>query len=204
MINNIIKKAVQNGEVSPPPTPLLNTPKSPEVSVSKVVRDLKDAKVNKDSVQLLADELRLNQQHKTLDEAIKADFIAQKRKEIGWDNMTYEQKKQRDFFKEMEMSNRKFEFDMITDPINKLRKQVPTMSLDQLNAKKLELEQGGFPLTERVKNNIAKLGVIVSIENDNYNEVIDNFISQLKSQAKADTILTALSDFRNFRKVCTT
>ena len=32
------------------------------------------------------------------------------------------------------------------------------------------------------------------------NEGIDNFISQLKSQAKADTILTALSDYRNFRK----
>ena len=31
-------------------------------------------------------------------------------------------------------------------------------------------------------------------------EGVDNFISQLKSQAKADTILTALSDTRNFRK----
>ena len=104
----------------------------------------------------MADELRLADEHKALDEAINADRIAQKRAEMGWDNMTYEQKKQRDFIKQMEMGNRKFEFDMITDPINKLRKQVPTMSVDQLKAKKLELEQGGFPLTERVKNNIAQ------------------------------------------------
>ena len=31
-------------------------------------------------------------------------------------------------------------------------------------------------------------------------EGVDNFISQLKSQSKADSILTALSDTRNFRK----
>ena len=38
-----------------------------------------------------------------------------------------------------------------------------------------------------------------SYENE-IEEGVDNFISQLKSQAKADTILTALSDTRNFRK----
>ena len=156
MINNIIKKAAQNGEVRPPTTPLINTPKATNVNSTKVINNLRDGKIDGDSIRLMADELRLADEHKTLDEAIKADRIAQKRAEMGWDNMTYEQKKQRDFFKDMEMGNRKFEFDMITDPINKLRKQVPTLSIDQLKAKKLELEQGGFPLTERVKNNIAK------------------------------------------------
>jgi len=156
MINNIIKKAAQNGEVRPPTTPLINTPKATNVNSTKVINNLRDGKVDSDSIRLMADELRLADEHKTLDNAINADRIAQKRAEMGWDNMTYEQKKQRDFIKQMEMGNRKFEFDMITDPINKLRKQVPTMSIDQLKAKKLELEQGGFPLTERVKNNIAQ------------------------------------------------
>ena len=156
MINNIIKKAAQNGEVRPPTTPLINTPKATNVNATKVINNLRDGKVDGDSIRLMADELRLADEHKALDEAINADRIAQKRAEMGWDNMTYEQKKQRDFFKQMEMGNRKFEFDMITDPINKLRKQVPTMSVDQLKAKKLELEQGGYPLTKRVKDNIAR------------------------------------------------
>ncbi len=40
-----------------------------------------------------------------------------------------------------------------------------------------------------VKNNIAKLGVIVSIENDNYNEVIDNFGKQLSMHVAASNPL---------------
>ena len=156
MINNIIKKAAQNGEVRPPTTPLIDTPKAENINLTKVIKNVRDGKPDGDVIRLVADELRLADEHKTLDDAINADRIAQKRAEMGWDNMTYEQKKQRDFFKEMEMGSRKFEYDMITDPINKLRKQVPTLSVDQLKAKKLELEQGGFPLTERVKNNIAR------------------------------------------------
>ena len=46
---------------------------------------------------MFSDELRLGDEHKTLDDAINADRVAAKRDEIGWDNMTYEQKKNKDF-----------------------------------------------------------------------------------------------------------
>ena len=46
-----------------------------------------------------------------------------------------------------------------------------------------------FYLHSIVKNNIAKLGVIVSIENDNYNEVIDNFGKQLSMHVAASNPL---------------
>ena len=46
-----------------------------------------------------------------------------------------------------------------------------------------------FYLHSIVKNNIAKLGVIVSIENDNYNEAIDNFGKQLSMHVAASNPL---------------
>ena len=46
-----------------------------------------------------------------------------------------------------------------------------------------------FYLHSIVKNNIAKLGVIVSIENDNYNELIDNFGKQLSMHVAASNPL---------------
>ena len=46
-----------------------------------------------------------------------------------------------------------------------------------------------FYLHSIVKNNIAKLGVIVSIENDNYNDVIDNFGKQLSMHVAASNPL---------------
>ena len=46
-----------------------------------------------------------------------------------------------------------------------------------------------FYLHSIIKNNIAKLGVIVSIENDNYNDVIDNFGKQLSMHVAASNPL---------------
>ena len=156
LINNIIKKAAMNGEVRPPTTPLLNTPKPSEVNVNKVVKELEQGKVSNDALRLLSDEIKLADQHKALDDAINADRVAAKRNEIGWDNMTYEQKKNKDFLKIMEESSKKFVRQMEIDPINKLKKEIPNLSVDQLQAKKLELEKGGYPLTKRVAGNIQR------------------------------------------------
>ena len=46
-----------------------------------------------------------------------------------------------------------------------------------------------FYLHSVIKNNIAKLGVIVSIENDNYNDKIDNFGKQLSMHIAATSPL---------------
>ena len=46
-----------------------------------------------------------------------------------------------------------------------------------------------FYLHSIIKNNIAKLGVIVSIENDNYDEKIDNFGKQLSMHIAATSPL---------------
>ena len=162
MINNIIKKAAINGEVRPPSTPLIQTPKPSDVSISKVIKELDEGiekgqiEASDDAIRLFSDELRLGDEHKTLDDAINADRVAAKRNEIGWDNKTYEQKKNEDFLKIMEESSKKFVRQMEIDPINKLKKEIPNLSIDQLQAKKLELEKGGYPLTKRVAGNIQR------------------------------------------------
>ena len=156
MINNIIKKAAMNGEVKPPTTPLIQTPKASDIRVSKVLKDLGKGIPSEDAKRLLKEELRLDSEFKQFDDAVNADRITEKRNKMGWDNMTYEQKKNKDFLKIMEESNKNFVRQTETDPINKLKKEIPSLSVDQLQAKKLELEKAGYPLTKRVAGNIQR------------------------------------------------
>jgi hypothetical protein len=91
--NEIVSKAARNGEVRPPSTPLLETPRESGVSMEKVARDLQDGFLSDDVVKAIDDELRLAEEHKRLDDAMEADRVAAEREAIGYEDMTFNEKK---------------------------------------------------------------------------------------------------------------
>ena len=93
VINEIVSKAARNGEVRPPSTPLLETPRESGVSMEKVARDLEEGVLSDDVVKAIDDELRLAEEHKRLDDAMEADRVAAEREAIGYEDMTFEEKK---------------------------------------------------------------------------------------------------------------
>ena len=93
VINEIVGKAARNGEVRPPTTPLLQTPRESGVSMEKVARDLEDGVLSDDVVKAIDDELRLADEHKRLDDAMEADRISAEREAMGYDDMTFNEKK---------------------------------------------------------------------------------------------------------------
>ena len=93
VINEIVSKAARNGEVRPPSTPLLETPRESGVSMEKVARDLEEGVLSDDVVKAIDDELRLAEEHKRLDDAMEADRVAAEREAIGYEDMTFDEKK---------------------------------------------------------------------------------------------------------------
>ena len=84
------------------------------------------------------------------------------------------------------MKNGKTVNDILVELISKIGEKITigkSKTFSNINQKNY------FYLHSIVKNNIAKLGVIVSIENDNYNEVIDNFGKQLSMHVAASNPL---------------
>ena len=95
-----------------------------------------------------------------------------------------------DKLKNSKMKNGKSVNDNLVELISKIGEKITfgrSKTFSNINQKNY------FYLHSIVKNNIAKLGVIVSIENDNYNEIIDNFGKQLSMHVAASNPL-ALSE----------
>ena len=84
------------------------------------------------------------------------------------------------------MKNGKIVDDNLVELISKIGEKIiigKSKTFSNINQKNY------FYLHSIVKNNIAKLGVIVSIENDNYNEIVDNFGKQLSMHVAASNPL---------------
>ena len=92
-INQIVAKAAANGEVRPPATPLIRTPATSGVSLEKVADDLAAGKITEDVKKAIDDEIRLSGEFEKMDNGMKAAEVDGKRMEMGWDDMTFEQKK---------------------------------------------------------------------------------------------------------------
>ena len=92
-INQIVAKAAANGEVRPPTTPLIKTPATSGVSLEKVADDLAAGKITDDVQKAIGDELRLSEEFEKMDLGMKAAETDGKRTEMGWDGMTFEEKK---------------------------------------------------------------------------------------------------------------
>lgn len=92
-INQIVAKAAANGEVRPPTTPLIKTPATSGVSLEKVADDLAAGKITDDVQKAIGDELRLSEEFEKMDLGMKAAETDGKRSGMGWDGMTFEEKK---------------------------------------------------------------------------------------------------------------
>ena len=84
-VRQVMKTAEENGDVRPPSTPLPDTPAVPDVDVNQ--------RGDKAFLEMLDNEARLADEFKVIDDAIAADKLAAERAAIGYDEMTFEQKK---------------------------------------------------------------------------------------------------------------
>lgn len=89
-----IQRAIQNGEVRPPETPIPELPIDSGVDLMKVQRDLAENTITDDVVQAMADELDLRAAQKAMDDAIAQEAEKAAREAEGYDLLTFDGKKQ--------------------------------------------------------------------------------------------------------------
>jgi hypothetical protein len=88
-----VQKAAANGHVRPSTTPIPAIPRDSGVNIEKAAKDLEAGQITDDVVQLLDDELRLRREHEELDAAMQRAQAQENRDAIGYDELTFEQKK---------------------------------------------------------------------------------------------------------------
>ena len=88
-----IQRAIQNGEVRPPETPIPDLPLDSGVDLMKVQRDLAENTITDDVVQAMADELDLRDAYRQLDDAIAQEAEKAARDAEGYDLKTFDEKK---------------------------------------------------------------------------------------------------------------
>lgn len=89
-----IQRAIQNGEVRPPETPIPELPTDSGVDLLKVQRDLAENTISDDVVQAMADELDLRAAQKAMDDAMAQEAEKAAREAEGYDLLTFDEKKQ--------------------------------------------------------------------------------------------------------------
>lgn len=88
-----IQRAIQNGEVRPPETPIPELPIDSGVDLMKVQRDLAENTISDDVVQAMADELDLRAAQKAIDDAMAQEAEKAAREAQGYDLLTFDEKK---------------------------------------------------------------------------------------------------------------
>ena len=81
----IVKQAARKGDVRPPSTPLPESPAVPDVDVSQ--------RADLATLEILDNEARLMDEFQAIDDALAGDKLEAERLAIGYDEMTFEQKK---------------------------------------------------------------------------------------------------------------
>jgi hypothetical protein len=87
-----VQKAAANGKVRPPVTPIPEVP-AVTTNLEKAVKDLEAGEITDDVVKLLDDEARLQEHYKRVEAAAEAAQTQEIRDAIGYDELSYEQKK---------------------------------------------------------------------------------------------------------------
>ena len=88
-----IQRAIQNGEVRPPETPIPDLPMDSGVDLMKVQRDLAENTITDDVVKAMADELDLRDAYRQLDDTIAQEAEKAARDAEGYDLKTFDEKK---------------------------------------------------------------------------------------------------------------
>ena len=86
LVRQVTRTAAKNGEVRAPSTVLPEAPKLGEIDPTQ--------RIDKQALQILDDEARLREQLTEVDDAVAADKLRAERKASGYDEMTFEEKKQ--------------------------------------------------------------------------------------------------------------
>jgi hypothetical protein len=84
-VTAIVKQAARKGDVRPPSTPLPESPAVPDVDVSQ--------RADLATLEILDNEARLMDEFQAIDDALAGDKLEAERLAIGYDEMTFEQKK---------------------------------------------------------------------------------------------------------------
>ena len=84
-ITSVVKQAARKGDVRPPSTPLPESPAVPDVDVNQ--------RADVVTLEILDNEARLMDEYQAIDDALAGDKLEAERLAIGYDEMTFDQKK---------------------------------------------------------------------------------------------------------------
>ena len=92
-INQIIATGAKNGEIRPPAAAEIKVPKTEQVSFDQMAKEMSEGNVEGEFKKAMNNELDLGDQFEKLDDSLKAVEVEAQRTEMGWDGMTFEEKK---------------------------------------------------------------------------------------------------------------
>ena len=92
-INQIIATGAKNGEIKPPAAAEIKVPKTEQVSFDQMAKEMSEGNLKGEFKKAMNNELDLGEQFEKLDDSLKAVEVEAQRTEMGWDGMTFEEKK---------------------------------------------------------------------------------------------------------------
>jgi len=92
-INQIIATGAKNGEIRPPAAAEIKVPKTEQVSFDQMAKEMSEGNLKGEFKKAMNNELDLGEQFEKLDDSLKAVEVEAQRTEMGWDGMTFEEKK---------------------------------------------------------------------------------------------------------------
>lgn len=158
-IKKILATGAKKGELRPSSTPIIETP-----DPGKAVTDGKRADVA--LLEGLDNEARLGEQWADIDDAVNADRIEAERKAIGYDEMTFDQKKgagMLDGLEEADKPAAKAEFVIPKD----LSKSAPRYGKFQLKFES-DLDRAAYMLRDKAKKSKGEDRMIAALEEQGY------------------------------------
>ena len=157
--------------------------------MEKVARDLEEGVLSDDVVKAIDDELRLAEEHKRLDDAMEADRVAAEREAIGYEDMTFDEKKGNGLLDGIAPDPRKAAIqDMLADAE---AKGDTTLAREMKNAL-ARMEQ---------KGNGIRMGYYDNFDGDAVTRrQAQSFVDRTKTQSFPDLLLHAEAIYKNAGK----
>ena len=163
-VRKIIKTAAKNGDVRPPSTPLLETPKVPEIDgTQRADVQLLDA---------LDNEFRLKDQYEAVDDAMAADKLDAERQLNDYDLKTFEEKKSAGMLNNLQQAAARQQAASRPEPSGfviprDLSKSAPRYSDFQLRFES-DLDRAAYMIRDKAKKSKGEDRMIAALEEQGF------------------------------------
>ncbi len=157
-VTAIVKQAARKGDVRPPSTPLPESPAVPDVDVNQ--------RADVATLEILDNEARLMDEFQAIDDALAGDKLEAERLAIGYDEMTFDQKKgagMLDGLAEADKPVARPEFVIPKD----LSKSAPRFGMAQLKFES-DLDRAAYMIRDKAKKSKGEDRMIAALEEQGY------------------------------------